>query len=217
MRPSPAATTVLLLLVGCGPDTGEVPCRPGFALAGDGHCYPPPPDPTPPTANDVLENLAPCVPDKPDDAIDLATGCIDGACAGTQFEAVNAALGEGVVCEEIEGEWFCTWPQQIAALFPIGEDDGPRPARDAYTPFVRAVRGYEGADATGLGLGISPRCWIDVLGGPTTAEFVDTAGRLQPRQLVWASYGIEIEDEEDARGVDLPNGEIDELTLFGPP
>ena len=210
-----ALPLVLLLVVGCHPDR-EIPCRPGFTIAQDGHCYPPPPDPRPPSANDVLENLGPCVARKFGTEIDLAIGCIEGACVNDTFGDVNALLGEGVVCENIGVDWFCTWPQGIQGLFTIEEDDVSLPANDTLTPWIRATVGYGGATVEGLGIGISPQCYVDVLGTPTTAEFVDTAGRLEPRQLVWEGYGVEIEDEQDPGGVDLPNGEVDELTLFGP-
>lgn len=213
--PRTAVTTVLLLVVGCGPDH-ETPCRPGFTIAQDGHCYPPPPDPRPPSANDVLENLGPCVARKFGTEIDVVVGCMEGACANDEFVEVNAQLGEGVECENIGVDWFCTWPQGIQALFPIEEGDVSLPTSDSRTPYIRATVGYAGATVEGLGIGISPQCYVDVLGSPTTAEFVDTAGRLEPRQLVWDAYGVEIEDEQDPGGVDLPNGEVDELTLFGP-
>ena len=207
---------MLLLLVGCGPDS-EAPCRPGFALASDDHCYPPPPDPTPPSANDVLAELGPCVPKKAGTDIDLVLACIDGACARDTFETVNDVLGEGVTCELVEGDWFCTWPQKVQALFAVREGDDTVPAKDATTPWMRATVGYAGADPAGLGIGISPGCWVDALGAPTSVEFFDTAGRLEPRQLVWVAYGIEIEDEEGERGAPVPNDAVDELTLFGPP
>lgn len=216
MRRGAAVTTVLLLVVGCRADRG-IACRAGFALAQDGHCYPPPPDPRPPTVNDVLQNLGPCVARKLGDEIDLPFGCIEEACAGATFEVVEEALGEGVECEVSGPDWFCTWPQGIETLFPIGEDDLTLPAVGAHAAWVRAGVAYDGASPEGLGIGISPQCFVDVLGAPTTAEFVDTAGQLEARQLVWDAYGVEIEDEQDTFGVDLPDGEVDELTLFGPP
>jgi hypothetical protein len=207
---------VVLFLAGCASEP-EIPCRPGFTVAQDGHCYPPPPDPRPPAANDVLEQLPACVPRNPGDEIQIATGCIEGACAGDTFAAFDAVLGEGVECEAFEPDWFCTWPQGIQGLFGIEEGDVELPSPDTESSWVRATIGYRGATEEGLGIGIPVSCWVDVLGAPTYAEFVDVVGRLEVRQLVWDPYGVEIEDEQEPGGVELPDGEVDELTLFGPP
>jgi hypothetical protein len=216
MQRAAVVTTVLSLVVGCGTDR-EIACRAGFALAQDGHCYPPPPDPRPPTANDVLANLGACEPKKDGDEIDIPRGCIEEACVDATWDVVQQTLGEGVACEAVGADWICEWPQFISIQFPIGDDDVVTPAAGARAGWVRALSTYVGADGDGLAIGISLQCFVDVLGMPTTAEFVDTAGELVARQLVWELYGIEVEDEQHLDGVDLPDGVVDEITLSGPP
>ncbi|MEQ1507389.1 MAG: hypothetical protein ABMB14_34490 [Myxococcota bacterium] len=218
----------LLLLAACAAVAAcadapgaDDPCRPGFVRGEDGHCWPPPPDPAPPTANDVLEALGPCVPFKPSDEIDLVGGCIEGACAGATFDTVSAALGSAVGptdCEVIDGLWYCHWDQAIDVAFPLTDDDGPdAPIDGSRASFVRGTTRYAGATVDGLGVGISPRCWVDALGPASSAVFVDVLGTLAVSQIVWDAYGVEIEDEERADGAISPNGIVDELTLFGPP
>src|SRR5262245_55579728 len=100
-----------LRLGACG---AEPPCRPGFTRAEDGHCYPPPADPEPPSATDVLESLGPCIPLKPSDDVDLLTGCLalpggDPGCPGDTFDALDTAWERGADCS-LNGSkttWTC--------------------------------------------------------------------------------------------------------------
>lgn len=210
---------VVVLASGCASPSDEA-CRPGFTRAQDGHCYPPPPDPEPPTANEVLEGIGPCVPLKDGDEIDVAGGCLEGACAGRQFSAIDRALGGGADCDTNSSgsTWICVWPQQVESQFPVAQGDGGGPDVNAYSTLVRARSAYEGASPEGLGLAVSVRCWVDVLGAPSRALFVDVAGSLAPTELVWDRYGVEIEDERRLEdGAAVPDGLVDELTLTGPP
>lgn len=212
------ATQLLLasLLGGCGEP--ELACRPGFSRAEDGHCYPPPPDPGPPTFNDVLENLDPCVPLKPGEQLDLAGGCIQGVCAGDTFGEADRAYGEGVSCQRSGQDWDCNWPLGVAALFAPTDNDQGGPASGARARYVRARYLYEGATADGLGIGASISCFVEALGLPESVVLVKSMGQVVPNQLVWDSMGLEIEDEE--RQLDLlafPDGKVDEITLTGPP
>lgn len=214
--PAAALVAALPFAVACSnPD--DLACRVGFDRADDGHCYPPPPDPGPPSANDVLDGLGPCVLLKDGDEIDVLLGCIEGACAATSFQTIDAALGGDASCSVSGADWICVWPQEIEASFPVTDQDPGLPLGTSVTPYIRGRTDYEGASADGLGLGVSPKCWTDALGMPDSAVFVDVVGTLTPNQLVWDAYGVEIEDEERADGTPSPDGAVDELTLFGPP
>jgi hypothetical protein len=211
-------------VTGCASEGEEPACRPGFVRAADGHCYPPPPDPQPPTANDVLEQSGPCVARKDGEEIDIVDACIEGACAGDLFPEVRVALGlaGGEIpaepeCEVEGSEWSCVWPQDVEARFPVNPNDQGLPLDTARATIVRARWTYEGASPEGLGIGVSPRCWIDALGLPTVALFTDIAGTLIPTDLVWNDHGIEIEDEEGRNNSGRSDGLIDEITLFTPP
>jgi hypothetical protein len=205
----------LLLSFACGPADPE--CRPGFVLAPDGHCYPPPPDPEPPDLTDVLEASGPCLPRRAGEEIDLALGCIEGVCRSSSYLQARTALGPPT-CEltSDEADWLCDWPQGIQTLFPVGEADDAEPSDSAITAWVRGVTHYAGADGAGLGVGVTPRCFVDELGPPSIARFVDVAGELRVQEMIWLAYGVEIEDEEQADGVVLPDNVVDELTLTPP-
>ncbi|MEZ4238085.1 MAG: hypothetical protein R3F59_18450 [Myxococcota bacterium] len=215
-----SALFVWLIASSCAP-AEDPACRPGFTRAGDGHCYPPPPDPAVPSANEVLEGTGPCVPRKPGDRIDVVGGCLDGACANRTFATIDAALGGGADCSTNSSgsTWICVWPQQIEGQFPVGDDDpDDGPVDGTYTGIIRARRAYDGAGPSGEGVGVSVRCWIDALGLPSEATFADVAGTLQPTELVWDRYGTEIDDDLQAvTNAALPDGVVDELTLTGPP
>ncbi|MEQ1567261.1 MAG: hypothetical protein ABMA64_16590, partial [Myxococcota bacterium] len=192
---------------------------PGFTHGADGHCYPPPPDPVPPTLTEVLTDPASCDPAKPGADVDWIGGCLDGACAGDTFDAIDAALGRGADCRlnSTATLWTCDWGP-VEAAFDVQEGDGTLPAPDAPTDFVRALRGYEGTSPEGLGIGLSPACFVDSLGAPTTALLVDGGGGLALQQATWDLFGLEIEDEERETDLEpIPDGIVDELTLFGAP
>lgn len=193
-------------------------CRPSFVRAEDGHCYPPPPDPDPPTFSEAFESLPPCAAQKSGIEIDLPGGCIEGGCAQSDYASFESALGLDVDCGANDfGEWDCLWPQGIAALFPPAETDSGGPSDSSITAYVRARNTYEGASADGLGIGVSLRCFTEALGNPDNVLLVLSVNALVPQQLEWDLLGIEIEDEE--REVDLlafPDGLVDEITLFGP-
>jgi hypothetical protein len=205
------------ILTGCVGSEAEL-CRPGFARAEDGHCYPPIPD-DPPTFVEALQAMGPCVRLKNGDEIDAIAGCVDGACAGDEFSSVLLTLGDrDTVCELVDtGDWECSWPQGIVVLFPPADTDEGAPSSGTRAGWVRARYNYKGATADGLGMGVSVSCFVEVLGLPDTVLLVPSQGALVPQEVEWLKLGIEIEDEE--REIDLipgPDGLVDELTLSGP-
>jgi hypothetical protein len=218
MSRSRLASFAALLLAGCAPG-GDDPCRPGFTRAQDGHCYPPPPDPGPPSATDVLLGRGPCVPRPPGEDIDLFGGCIEGACAGDPFDAIDLALGRGATCtrNQDDTDWTCDWPQGVQATFEVEPSDTLLPNGASTSPWIRATAGYEGSSPEGLGAALAMACFVEELGEPTIAEFVNRTGELLAEELIWDSFGIEIEDEErNSDGVRFSDGLVDEITLSGP-
>jgi hypothetical protein len=204
-------------LAGCGGSDAEL-CRPGFARAQDGHCYPPLSD-DPPTFVEALESLGPCTRLKNGDEIDAIGGCMGGACAGDEFSAILLALGDrDTVCDQLDtAEWECVWPQGIVVLFPPADTDEGAPSVGSRATWVRARYDYEGATADGLGIGISVSCFVEVLGLPDTVFLVPSLDELVPQEVEWLALGIEIEDEE--RQIDripMADGLVDEITLSGP-
>lgn len=206
-------------VVGCAGAEEAAPCRPGFFPGPEGHCWPPPPDPEPPTAADVIEGLPGCVPHKPTGEIDLDGGCVEGACAGDTWLAVSAALGEGWSCADASwsSEWrYCHWDGRIQGLFP-DEDQDDVPDPDGRTDWLRLYGGYRGATTDGVGVDQSVRCWTDRLGVPTAATWVDHAGVLGLEELYWDGYGVYLYDTSSPAGGGTPDGVVDDAYLFGAP
>ena len=207
----------LLLLTGCaGVDDPISPCRPGFALGPDDHCYPPPPEYPAPVATDVLENLADCELRDATGEIDLAGGCVLGVCAGDRFEDVDAVLEGNADCDSIADstDVSCTWAN-VGGRFGTDDDGAPRPT--ARAQWIRALRPFGGTTKDGLGTRIAPRCFVEALGVPNQVLFEDALGELLVSQMAWDAYGIVVVDDEDRRNNAQPDGLIDELFLLGPP
>ena len=204
---------VLLFAAGCGPDAGVEPCRPGFSRAADGRCWPPAPDPEPASATDAIEALAPCVSiADPDGSVDLDGGCVDDACAGATFAQIDAALEGDAGCATASWseEWvYCTWPAQVEGLFPDFDRDGVGDP-DGRTDWIHLRPGFAGATPEGVGVGVSPRCWVDLLGVPGAATWVDVSGALALQDLYWPDYGVDVHDWDGA-----PDGAVDDVYLFG--
>lgn len=209
----------LLLCFGCGGSGDALPCRQGFFPAPDGHCYPPPEDPAPPSATEVIDGIADCVPLKPTGEVEIDGGCVEGACAGDTWDEVKAELGDDVSCSQASwsDQWrYCTWDDRIQGLFP-DEDRSGAPDGAGRTDWLRLTGDYRGATVDGLGLGQSPRCWTDQLGVPTTALWVDSGGALFLEELVWDSYGVYLYDAISVDGAGTPDGRVDDVYLFGAP
>lgn len=215
LAPLVAVISAGAILPSC--DAPEEACRPGFVRAEDGHCYPPPPDPDPPSVADALVSFGPCLAHDSGTEIDLFGGCIEGACAQGAFASFTAAFGPVDCNTNDAGEWDCLWTNGVAGLFaPTDADDGG-PVDTATTTYVRARYNYVGASPDGLGIGAGSSCFTEILGYPDSVSLVLSEGELAPQQFVWDLLGIEIEDEE--REYDLlafPDGLVDEITLFGP-
>jgi hypothetical protein len=203
--------TAALLLSACLPASDEA-CRPGFTRAGDGHCYPPPPDPAPPSITDAIEGVT-CESLVPDGLVDLDGGCVDGACVGEPFADADEALGGGAGCAVASwsDEWvYCSWPVAVEALAPDLDRDGV-PDADGRVEWLHLQPDCAYSTVDGLGVGIAPRCWFDVLGVPSSANFVDDGGVLALRDLYWTGYGVEVHDWTG------PDGVVDDVYLFGAP
>ena len=125
---------------------------------------------------------------------------------------------------------FANYRNALGATFPVVRQLVGAPFFDtAVDAFVRAhpstsgdlnvygdafgdfLAGYPHATADGLGVGVSPRCWIDGLGVPSSASWIDQAGALALQDLYWTQYGVEVHDW------DGPDALIDNVYLFGPP
>ena len=89
---------------GCGTDAivDPDPCRSGFSLAPDGHCYPPPPRYPDPSVEDALDNLPDCVERPPGESLDPGGGCADGRCIDERYDQFEDSFGEPAGCPTID-------------------------------------------------------------------------------------------------------------------
>lgn len=211
---------IVLAWLGCDadPPVEPDPCRPGFSLGPDGHCYPPPPRYPDPTVEDALENLPGCEPREPGERLDIAAGCADGRCVDDQFESFVASFGPPESCRPID-----PLGQQVECDFgegrlPVFAADSDEPAPSDRAIWIRLRADFEGSDPTGLGLGIGPRCFVEQLGVPDRVSFEQVNGVLEVVELRWEVTGPDAEllarDVERSNGGNGPDGAIDNLFLL---
>jgi len=199
-----------LLVLACSPGAAA-PCRVEFSLGPDGHCYPPPDDPS---VTDVLYGLPDCVLAAPTDEISLDAGCANPVCAADIFAAMDEALGGAPDCRAMgTSRHTCSWNDAIEGTFPNNEAaDGPYP--QGRTDTLTVLPGYDGTTVGGLAVGIATRCFVEVLGVPTRIVWVDVEGTLTAEELRWDAYGLDVYDEEAEVG-SHPDGTVDRLRLAG--
>lgn len=212
---------IVVAWLGCAQDAEAPPdpCRPGFSLAPDGHCYPPPPRYPDPSVADVLASLPDCVARPPGDGLDLGSGCVDGSCVDGRFDGFVATLGPPEACPTIDGlgeQYECDFGGGRFALF-VAPAGRAQPRSSDRAAWIRIRSAFEGADPDGLSVGVGPRCFVEQLGVPDRVEFQQIAGELLVSELRWEvtgpDAGLLVRDLERAGGSG-PDGAVDNLYLL---
>lgn len=200
----------LLALVACGSDD---PCREGFELAGDGHCYPS----AKADLGEALRGLPDCDPLEADGQLDLVAGCASGICVGGRYDAMVAAQGEAD-CATWSGDANrveCVWEAIGVEVILPDVDQNDVPDGDGLGSRVTVRPPYAGSTVTGTGVGVRTACVVDELGDRPDAFVVERLGpQLFPVEL---DYGFAI--ARDDGSWDLtgdPDGRLDEFALYGP-
>lgn len=201
---------LLLLLLACGPaaDTGAENSPP----AGDA------------TLEDVLAGLPACEPGSADGRLDLWTQCADGACPGSGYDTIVAALGEEPNCYSYgftyDGSTFgylsCDWSSGIGASFPDDDLDG---VADDVSSYIDLGLPWDGGTTDGLALGIPMSCFYAALGEPDAVSFSLSATNeylVDELSYLESASPLTVDDSLDNETGDyLPDGLVDGLTLFG--
>ncbi len=207
----------LLLLLACGPDVAELPCRDGFARAADGHCYPPAPTFTTVDFEAALANLGPCEPRDEGVATDLQSGCSYYFCPGDTFEEAVDLLGDNYTCSEASGDAFCLWEAiGIEGRWDDDDDDGLPDEGDG-NQRVHITDGSLAATDDGLGMDVPISCFVDSLGPPDRFTVVDTVDGLMIEFMDWDDAGLLLYDFYDTNRFLGSDGRADELYLYGAP
>lgn len=166
-------------------------------------------------AFDPFAQAPPCDSRSGDGRLDLDTACADGACAEGTLSDWVAALGEADECEaSYDDSVRCDWDAGIRGYFDDEDEDGEVDP-DSEAGIVFLDEPYDGTTADGLGLGVSTACFADALGTAAGVSLEWRSDGYAVTDAHWDSPELEVEDSEGSAGEDVPDGLVDELSLWG--
>lgn len=193
---------MLLLLAACNcpEETVKAPNGECLALAENAE-----------TPEQALEQLPDCAPLATGDRLDIESGCADGLCAGSSFSQLNAENGVTGDCEaSFDDDYlYCNWGGEVFAFFDDEDNDGVPDADDtAYGIYIHDE--WDGTDADGLGIGVSPACVLAFYGEAADYDYdQDDRGYYTLRHLRF--------DEPDFTvWVNTQSQLVEHFSLFGP-
>ena len=218
------ALPLVLVLAHCG---GTI-CGEGTVADANGDCVPqvvdepevdPEPEPEDPDLADVLIDAQPCEPLASGDRLDLEAGCADGICAKMDLREAIEAAGRMPECGPgVQDGWLtCRWTSGITANVYDSNEDG---SAQGFEPvwWLTVEPPFGGASADGLGLGISPGCFVVAFGSPDTVTLYEGKdGKPQMSYGYWEDFGLVARDYLGGPQPYQPDGRIDTISLYGPP
>ena len=109
------------------------------------------------------ESLPPCERLPVGTELDLINGCVEGACVNQTLAELEASFGEPGNCTNVGlGSVYCGFRgDTVYANFDDDNNDGypDDPTEEAFGIYVED--GYGGSSASGLGVGVSLRCFLE--------------------------------------------------------
>ena len=193
---------MLLLLAACNcpEDTVKAPNGECLAVAENAE-----------TTEEALELLPDCVPLASSDRMDIGAACADGLCAGSSYAELNASNGTTGECEHTfdDDYVYCNWGEEVYAFFDDDDSDGePDPDDTAYGIYVHQE--WDGSDADGVGMGVSPACVLALYGDPYDMDFhQDDRGYYTLDSLQYTDPSFIVSADRDSQL-------IWHISLFGP-
>ena len=172
-----------------------------------------------PDVSDYLMSLGDCEPLGARGEVEPAEGCASGACAGMTYPEINEVLAEEGTCATASGNServYCTWQVGIDGYF-VDADKDTLPDSGAKTSRIHVFAPYTGALSQGAGIESTPACYVQELGEPDWVVLEDVEGVLVARELKWSSVGLDLYDRGNDDGSGVPEGDIDEMYLYGAP
>lgn len=172
-----------------------------------------------PDVGDLIEDAQPCDGLEPGDRLDVLTGCVDGVCAQRPWATAIEAFRRPERCApgDFDNAIVCGWTNGVEATG-IDVNQSGELDRNDYLYSLRVEAPWGGAGPDGLGLGVSPGCFVEVLGTPTAVTLQTVPGEEDP----WASYAwwadtrVAILDQNGGPQPFVPDGRVDAIVMFGP-
>lgn len=177
-------------------------------------CATPDADDTEPidVSTDPLAALTPCTPVEPGDRLDLESQCADGVCLGDTLEEADAAYGEASFCLTIGEQLVCFWGDGVLGNVADEDLDGV-PDEGARVWLLQVLDPWDGADASGLALGLGIGCFVDALGTPDSLAFTGVDGTLVASAATWNAWYLSITDIQDAAYALVPDGRVESISF----
>ncbi len=143
--------------------------------------------------------------------LDLEAGCARGACVGMTMAEVKSVLGEPTNCDDFSGSVSCQWAVGVSLDF-VDTNHDKLPDLGAESEFLTVSRPFDGATASGLGLGVSMRCFAETYGEPVSLNLSSsfTSASFGGDQ---SSFGRISVDDFSGTG-EAPDGRADSITVF---
>ncbi|MFZ5479962.1 MAG: hypothetical protein ACOZNI_24570 [Myxococcota bacterium] len=190
----------LALLSACRPD-----CPEGQSFTASGECAD---IPSGSESIDGAEDLPVCELLSPGTRLDVRGGCADDVCARDEYTEFVEALGEPYECDDWDEALSCSWLEgSLWATFD-DEDFDEVPDEGAAADILHVEVPWDGADESGLGVGISGACWLDAFGYTEDVDYDEVEeGELRIDRVWWDTLSASIELDEQ--------GNVESVGMFG--
>jgi len=147
--------------------------------------------------------------------IDFVRGCIEGACVNQTLAELEANLGEPAQCENAgTGSVRCSFRGDTVSVLLEDSNNDSVPDDPAEEVFgLHVDEGYTGSSASGLGMGVSLRCYLEDFIAINEVITNDVDGVDQIVTVWFDNPSMFVDDAVLFDGYD---GYVSDLSVYGP-
>ena len=152
---------------------------------------------------DAIDALPSCVPLPGNGRLDFEKRCADNGCIDDTYTDLVDAFGANGFCEP-SFSWSdrlsCGWFNTIRVYFDDNDLDGIPDEFDAATA-IYIDDTWDGTTDSGLGIGVSMRCFLDEYGVPDELDFRSEDGVIQLTGFEYIAIGLDISASSSEIGI----------------
>jgi len=160
------------------------------------------------------ETLPPCERLPAGEELDLINGCVEGACVNQTLAELETSFGEAADCSDFDaGVTSCEFRGgTVGALFDDSNNDGipDDPTEEAFG--LHIDEGYAGSSLSGLGMGVSLRCFLEDFVAINDIETNQVDGNQQIVEVFFDNPSMFVHDDYFS---DF-DGHVTYLSIYGP-